>query len=323
MEAVMKRKVYDYSQNQEQVLMADDPLEQLEVGMFLMVEYPRRIARVDRIGTRRVLEHQTDGRPKWVEHPCAFVTVTIPSMAIPGFVDELSAKATARNAESLLIVGDAPQWEEIWGVRSVKRLNNPPGVAAKREAGVGNVLIVGQLYCVQQTGRTNAEKSSPVVGTIIVGDVIPADLIPAPIFRTPAERAQDAINAKKRAEEREKQRVGAIAEAAWSKQIELTEIGARKQAEVAHELQGTADVADENNRLRAEIAAMKAEKDDEPVAIPPELSLPTLMVVPDEQPVILESFNRGELMKYAAEHGVKAVGTSADIIAQLRAKEGE
>ena len=241
-----------------------DELDKLEVGMVIMVENPRRIAKIVRKG-EAPRNFISGGEQVRRNVPVVYATVTIPTRAIEGYVSEETASGHEKSVEARYRRNepDKPaQWEETWRSRSVHRVVTPEGAVARFTEGVSN--LVSQIICENRTGydssRADGIDSYGVVNSVISGDILDPEIVPEGIFLSPKQRA-----ARRDAAEQRKQ--GEIAQAAREKeaadkafQMELATVGAEKMASaVAAAVSGSRPAeAAEVEALRARLAKAEA-----------------------------------------------------------------
>ena len=172
-----------------------DPLKGLDPGMVILLDHPRRVARIEGPTTYNiVVETRENNRPiKTIsQKPAVQVTVAILDKSLGEMVSETELAQMCIVRDSVLACPDDyndAQWAEKWGTRPCGILVNPVKSAAYRSEDKWGL----QLYCAEVEGRNpEREATSPVCNRPVTGQVVPHELVPDGLFRTPVELREEA-----------------------------------------------------------------------------------------------------------------------------------
>ncbi|HUU83206.1 MAG TPA: hypothetical protein VM243_06845 [Phycisphaerae bacterium] len=229
------------------------PLDDIQPGMWILVDHPRRLVRVEGRGTIEVKGTKTeDGMavPVFEEKPVVNLTALLPLKPIEGFVDQTEALVNRYLADAVLKDGDSfndIQWQESWATRVTGVLTTLGDTRATLRSESKHYR---QLFCIAQRGRSpKREGTGPVALLDVRGTVIPSHLIPDDMVATVEainERALMLSEAMKEEVASNKQR-----------EYDLWKIQAEAEARVAAEAKFRASAPDEELvKVRAELASV-------------------------------------------------------------------
>jgi len=211
---------------------AFNEITKIEKGMFILVDSPRRIVRVDEVTrqTRVFIENET---PIQKDVDVVLVTATLPTKPIEGFVTKLQATSNEKTMEVGYKTGTLMQWKETWRSRSAYRVIRPEGFAVI-SSGYRN--IVSQVYVELRSGHIpdstskNGMDHQNIVCSVVTGTILPDELMPRGIFLTPEQRELKKEEAIARAITKAEQESAAKNTADWERQKELAAIQGRELA---------------------------------------------------------------------------------------------
>ena len=221
-----------------------DQIGDLSKGTVILMDYPKRVVRVERKRRITIIDMEMrSGREVPVKKDIDVIEVraVIPGMEIPGFISKATAHKNTGIRRSILgnMASDANdvQWTELWDLRPVGQLDNPPRSAAERS----EKNIVFQLYCRSTEGRDESNiRSSPITDMPCKGTVIPKDVVPDALFMTDKDRTAEAVRISKEVELQAEE--DAKAKKATDREEAIWRINAEAEARVRAEIKVRAEL---------------------------------------------------------------------------------